>query len=77
MEILYADIVDEAVYKHFESCGEIDNVRIIRDNQTGVGKGFGYVQFKTPDSLALALKLDGSKIGDRKIRVSRAVKKQV
>ena len=59
------DIIDEEVYKHFESCGEINNVRIIRGNQTGVGKGFGYVRFKTPDSLALALKLNGSSIGNK------------
>lgn len=70
------DVTDEAVYGHFENCGLIDNVRVIRDNKTGVGKGFGYVQFKEVDSVALALKLDGSKMGERKIRVSRAVKKQ-
>lgn len=69
------DVTDEAVYEHFAKCGEIDNVRIIRDNKTGVGKGFGYVQFKTADTIDLALKLDASKMGERKIRVSRAVKK--
>ena len=71
------DVTDEAVYEHFAKCGEIDNVRIIRDNKTGVGKGFGYVQFKTADTIDLALKLDASKMGERKIRVSRAVKKLV
>ncbi len=70
-------MTDEAVYSHFEKCGDIDNVRLIRDNKTGIGKGFGYVQFKTVDSVSLALKLDGTKMGERKIRVSRAVKKQV
>lgn len=69
------DVTDEAVHAHFEKCGDIDNVRIIRDNKTGVGKGFGYVQFKTVDSVTLALKLDATKMGERKIRVSRAVKK--
>jgi len=32
--------------KHFAECGEIDNVRIIRDKTTGVGKGFGYIVFE-------------------------------
>jgi len=70
-------VTEEAIYSHFDQCGEIENVRLIRDNKTGVGKGFGYVQFKTVDSIDLALKLDATKMGERKIRVSRAVKKQV
>ena len=71
------DISDEAVYEHFLPCGPIDYVRIIRDNKTGIGKGFGYVQFKTSDTVALGLKLDGSTVNERKIRVNRCVKKQV
>lgn len=44
-------------------------MRIIRDNQTGVGKGFGYVNFKSEDAVALALELDGTTILNREIRV--------
>lgn len=69
------DINDEEVYEHFQSCGPIDYVRIIRDNKTGIGKGFGYVQFKTSDTVSLGLKMDGTLINDRKIRVNRCVKK--
>lgn len=71
------DVADEDVYAHFASCGPIEYVRIIRDNKTGIGKGFGYVQFKTSDTVALGLKLDGSVLNERKIRVSRCVRKQV
>ena len=71
------DLADEDVYAHFASCGPIEYVRIIRDNKTGIGKGFGYVQFKTSDTVALGLKLDGSVLNERKIRVSRCVRKQV
>jgi nucleolar protein 12 len=70
-------VTDEDVYSHFAEVGQIEFVRIIRDNKTGIGKGFGYVQFKTPDSIQLALKLDGSEIKKRKIRCTRCVKKQV
>lgn len=44
-------------------------MRIIRDNQTGVGKGFGYVNFKSEDAVALALELDGTVILNREVRV--------
>lgn len=50
---------------------------MIRDNKTGIGKGFGYVQFKETDSVSLGLKMNGSSLNDRKIRVTRCVKKEV
>ncbi|KZC06257.1 PREDICTED: nucleolar protein 12-like [Dufourea novaeangliae] len=60
---------DNTVRKHFKDCGDIESVRIIRDNKTGIGKGFGYVNFKTEDAAALALELNGTTILNREIRV--------
>ena len=40
------DAQEEKLWSHFESCGEIENVRVVRDSKTNVGKGFAYVQFK-------------------------------
>jgi nucleolar protein 12 len=39
-------VSEEQVYEKFSDCGEIVNVRIVRDKSTNVGKGFGYVEFK-------------------------------
>jgi nucleolar protein 12 len=64
------------LFEHFKECGEIDNVRVIRDNKTGVGKGIGYVSFKTADAVILALKLNKSEVDSRPIRVERCSKKQ-
>nr|XP_033189172.1 RNA-binding protein 34-like [Bombus vancouverensis nearcticus]XP_033189181.1 RNA-binding protein 34-like [Bombus vancouverensis nearcticus] len=66
---LHFNVDDDSVRNHFKRCGEIQSVRIIRDNQTGVGKGFGYVNFKSEDAVALALELDGTTILNREIRV--------
>lgn len=63
------NIDDNTVRKHFDGCGEIESIRIIRDNKTGVGKGFGYVNFKTEDAAALALELDSTVIANREVRV--------
>lgn len=43
---LPADISDDAVREHFSVCGGVVAVRIVRDRQTGLGKGFGYVLFE-------------------------------
>ena len=48
-------------------------MRIVRDTATGIGKGFGYVNFATEDSVEIALTLNGSELDGRKIRVSRFV----
>ncbi|KAI8981868.1 hypothetical protein BDF20DRAFT_863658 [Mycotypha africana] len=51
------DVADEEVWEFFKECGEIEFVRVVRDNKTNVGKGFGYVQFKTREPVEKALKL--------------------
>ncbi|XP_076666160.1 uncharacterized protein LOC143367833 [Andrena cerasifolii] len=68
------NIDDSTVRKHFNGCGEIESIRIIRDNKTGVGKGFGYVNFKTEDAAALALELDSTMIANREVRVKPCTK---
>ncbi|AET38345.1 rRNA-processing protein NOP12 Ecym_2633 [Eremothecium cymbalariae DBVPG len=66
--------IEENLWKHFESCGDIEYVRIIRDPKSNVGKGFAYVQFMDAGSVNKALLLHEKKmtIGKcRKLRVSR------
>ena len=40
------DITENELWDHFQDCGEIENVRVIRDSKTGMGKGFGYIKFQ-------------------------------
>ncbi|KAI8806424.1 hypothetical protein BJ742DRAFT_363851 [Cladochytrium replicatum] len=68
------DIADEPLWTHFSTCGTVENVRVVRDKKTNVGKGFAYVQFKDRASVGLALKLDETKIGERAVRVRRCTK---
>lgn len=42
---------ENEVRNHFKRCGNIVDVRIVRDKTGGVGKGFGYVNFKSADSV--------------------------
>ncbi|NXI83393.1 RBM34 protein, partial [Rhipidura dahli] len=70
------DIHDDAVREHFNDCGDIVGVRVVRDKRTGLGKGFGYVLFENTDAVHLALKLNNSVLMGRKIRVQRVVDKR-
>uniref|UniRef100_A0A8D8QFU1 RNA-binding protein 34 n=1 Tax=Cacopsylla melanoneura TaxID=428564 RepID=A0A8D8QFU1_9HEMI len=63
---------EEELRKAFQTCGEIDNVRIIRDQKTNTGKGFGYVNFKSADGVAFAMEMENVKIRNREVRVKRS-----
>jgi nucleolar protein 12 len=39
-------VEEEALRAHFDDCGEIDNVRIVRDPHVNLGKGIAFVAFK-------------------------------
>jgi nucleolar protein 12 len=69
------DMEENVVHEHFSKCGAIADVRIVRDNSTGIGKGFGYVNFESEDSVEIALRLNGSDLGGRSVRVNRCVRK--
>ncbi|XP_003410948.1 RNA-binding protein 34 isoform X1 [Loxodonta africana] len=69
-------IEESMVEKHFLDCGSVVAVRIVRDQVTGVGKGFGYVLFENTDAVHLALKLNNSELMGRKLRVMRSVNKE-
>lgn len=57
----------------FEAFGALESVEIHRDPQTGVSKGFGFVQFKhKADGETAMAALDGYDIAGRNIRVGYA-----
>lgn len=51
----FVDAQDDVLWKAFEECGEIESVRIIRDERSGKGRGFGYVNFKVSSSYYLKI----------------------
>ncbi|KAJ3176706.1 RNA-binding protein 34 [Geranomyces variabilis] len=65
------DVSEEKVWEFFSQCGDVEGVRVVRDKATNVGKGIGYVLFKDKACVALAMRLHGSELAGRKIRVNR------
>ncbi|KAG0248893.1 Nucleolar protein 12 [Mortierella polycephala] len=65
------DAQEEDLWNFFKDSGDIENVRIIRDKKTNLGKGFAYVQFQDRASVDVALRLHETKMGTRKLRVVR------
>lgn len=69
------DIQEDKIRGHFSDCGDIVNVRIVRDRQTSLGKGISYVSFDSKDSVGLALKLNNSQLEGRRLRVMACTNK--
>ena len=68
------NISEEKVWEFFGTCGQVTNVRLVRDRKTNLGKGFGYVTFADKSSIELALQLVGSECAGRQIRISKCTK---
>lgn len=68
------DLEEEPVWQLFGKCGLVTNVRLIRDRVSNMGKGIGYVTFASKDSVDVALKLNGTMLGSRPVRVSPCAK---
>ena len=42
---------------------------MVRDSKTGIGKGFGFVNFKNKDSVVLALEKNEQTLNEREVRI--------
>jgi len=68
------DIEEEELYEAFGHCGDVSNVRVIRDRGTNIGKGIAYVAFKDRTAVSIAVGLHGQELRRRQMRVSRCQK---
>ncbi|KFZ03379.1 hypothetical protein V502_10993 [Pseudogymnoascus sp. VKM F-4520 (FW-2644)] len=67
--------IEEGLWRQFGKAGEVESVRVVRDEKTRVGKGFAYVQFKDANSVEAALLFNEKKFPPmlpRVLRVTRA-----
>ena len=60
----------------FEQFGDLDDIRIITDRETGRSRGFGFVTFAEEESAQKAIaEMDGSSLDGRNIKVNEAEEK--
>lgn len=57
----------------FKAAGEVVNVKIVMDQETGRSKGFAFVEMATDDQAAQAIEtLNGKDVGGRGLKVTEA-----
>jgi len=68
--------VEDDLRELFGSFGEIDDIYVVEDRQTGRSRGFAFVNFLDRDAAVTAAKeLDGTEFMGRNIRVNEATPK--
>ncbi|KAG5938945.1 hypothetical protein E4U59_003430 [Claviceps monticola] len=65
---------EEGLWQTFSKAGKVENVRVVRDPKTRVGKGFAYVQFYDTNDVEAALLLNGKKFPPLLPRILRVVR---
>lgn len=62
----------------FTAHGTVQSCTLIMDNNSGVSKGFGFIEMPRPGEAKAAMKtLNGTLIGEQRIRVKKAEPKPV
>lgn len=63
---------EDELQKFFESCGNVTEVSIISDRQTGRPKGFAFIHMSNESEAQKALELNGKEFMGRTLQVSEA-----
>lgn len=64
---------EETLVEMFSKFGAVKGVKIITDKNTGITRGFGFVEMASTEEAMEAIKaLDGKEIQGRALRVSQA-----
>lgn len=66
-------VTNSQLEEHFKKAGKVLSAKVIIDRQTGLGKGFGFVEMATPEEAKKAIKeLNRTEIDGKSIEVKEA-----
>lgn len=67
------DVTDEDLREAFEAYGTVASAKVIRDNFTGMSRGFGFVEMPNNAEADVAMKtLNGEELKGKNIKISEA-----
>jgi len=72
---IFFGLSEDQLREVFEHYGKVESVRIMRDQETGRSRGFGFVQMENSQDAELAKnELNGTEVSGRALRVNYAAK---
>ncbi len=67
------DLTEDELRKEFESFGQVDSIKIIKDNFSGKSRGFGFIEMPNENEAQKAIEeLNGKDLKGKNIVVNRA-----
>jgi len=67
------EVTEEELKETFEAFGNVETVKIIKDNYTGRSKGFGFVEMPSNDEAQSAInELNDTEFKGRTVKVNKA-----
>lgn len=63
---------EEGLKDFFSECGDVEEVKLITDRETGRSKGFAFVTFGSAEALQQAIEKHNQDLDGRSIRVNQA-----
>lgn len=67
------NVTPEKLREAFEQWGQIEELNIIKDRETGRSKGFGFVTYSTAEEANQAVeKMNGVELDERPLKVNKA-----
>lgn len=67
------DTTDDSLRDFFASYGNVLSAQVIKDRNTGRSRGFGFVEFDSPEAAGKAIEeLNGKELDGREINVNEA-----
>lgn len=68
---------EEELATLFQEFGTVQSCNVVVDRESGLSKGFGFIEMPRPGEAKAAIKnLNGRRVGDNTIRVKRAENRQ-
>lgn len=67
------NINENDLYQHFDDCGTITSVRVVRDRVSQMGKGIAFIKFSDEQGMRNALANHNLKFRERTLRIMKAV----
>lgn len=69
LKVSQSHVRQDTIRSTFETCGDIKRIKFAEDRETGEFRGFGHVEFYDGACVDKAVKLAGSDVMGRPIRV--------
>ena len=70
------DTKENGLREAFEEFGDIEELNIITDRDTGRSRGFGFITFATQEGAEKALSMNGQEVDGRTLRVNYAQERE-